>query len=497
MSPLAARGRGSAFLQGEALTGTLESWTPDTRDDALAAEKWWGEQFVAANPGVTLKQLSVPYGEDTTKLTAGNAAGVVPDMLYAYSQLMYTYGVDGITQPVNDLIDPIGRDRFIPAALEGITVDGNIYTVPQTGFPFFIYYRKDLYDELGLPIPDTHEQLLENVAAVHNPPDIYGFIVTNQRSATLEPQVGDVDPRRVLLRRERPARPGPTGDAGSVAVLQGSRHVLASGQHGPERPQVAGALRRRQGRPYAHTTSMSANFTPEDLPRFGGFLYPQKEGAKGASLDFQGNNITDEGEVARPRPRGDRVPARPRELPGVPAADGRRLGADAPGRLHGRVSQQRADSSTPAPIILPATVQPHASLPCAAAVRAWSERSTSSSSAEGGRLARLRREPQRPAAFAQDILASRAWVERGDCKLARLRIRLHQAEVGDDLGRAFGRHPKRCAALRPAPWPSEVTKGSFSTKARRPIAMVMKISWQLVAISGAPPPPGSRTFGFA
>jgi ABC-type glycerol-3-phosphate transport system substrate-binding protein len=39
------------------------------------------------------------------------------------------------------------------------------------------------------------------------------------------------------------------------------------------------------------TTSMAANFKPEDLPRFGAFLYPRKEGAKGASLDFQGNTI--------------------------------------------------------------------------------------------------------------------------------------------------------------------------------------------------------------
>ncbi len=33
--------------------------------------------------------------------------------------------------------------------------------------------------------------------------------------------------------------------------------------------------------------------------------------------------------------------------------------------------------------------------------------------------------------------------------------------------------------------------------ARGDIAMVMKISPQLVAISGAPPPPGSRTFGLS
>jgi hypothetical protein len=40
-----------------------------------------------------------------------------------------------------------------------------------------------------------------------------------------------------------------------------------------------------------------------------------------------------------------------------------------------------------------------------------------------------------------------------------------------------------------------VTKSSLSTKPRFPCAMMMNISPQEVAISGAPPPPGSRTFG--
>ena len=33
------------------MTGSLESWTPDTRDDAINAEKWWGEAFRARYPG--------------------------------------------------------------------------------------------------------------------------------------------------------------------------------------------------------------------------------------------------------------------------------------------------------------------------------------------------------------------------------------------------------------------------------------------------------------
>jgi multiple sugar transport system substrate-binding protein len=277
---------------GAAVSGTLESWTPDTRDDALAAERWWGEQFTAAYPGVQLQQLTVPYGDDTTRLTAGHAAGTVPDMLYAYSQLMYTYGVDGLTQPVNDLIDQIGRDRFIPSALEGITVDGNIYTVPQTGFPFFIYYRKDLYDDQGLQAPTTHEELLANAAAVHNPPDVYGFIVTNQaisdtwnlKSAmwTHGAYYFDQDGNLALDRPE------------TLAAWQFFKDLAA---FSPPGSMAQSDLESRQlyvdGK-VAHmltTTSMAANFTPEDLPRFGGFLYPSMEGAKGASLDFQGNTI--------------------------------------------------------------------------------------------------------------------------------------------------------------------------------------------------------------
>jgi ABC-type glycerol-3-phosphate transport system substrate-binding protein len=297
LAPLAARGArpGRSLFQaasGAAVTGTLESWTPDSRDDALAAEKWWGDEFRKAYPGVELSQLTVPYGDDTTKLTAGHAAGVVPDMMYAYSQLMYTYGVDGLTQPVNDLIDAIGRDRFIASALDGITVDGNIYTVPQTGFPFMIYYRKDLYEAAGLTPPTTHEELLANVAAVHNPPDIYGFIVTNQaisdvwnlKSAmwTHGAYYFDENDQLAIDRPEtleawafykQLASFNPPG-AMAQSDLE-SRSLYVDGK-------VAHMLT---------TTSMAANFTPEDLPRFGAFLYPSKPGARGASMDFQGNTI--------------------------------------------------------------------------------------------------------------------------------------------------------------------------------------------------------------
>src|SRR5438093_1387563 len=75
-----------------AASGTITTWSPDTRPDALKSEKWWDEAFMKANSGAKVKQLTVPYGQDTAKLKAGAKSGIVPDMLWAYTDLLYSYG---------------------------------------------------------------------------------------------------------------------------------------------------------------------------------------------------------------------------------------------------------------------------------------------------------------------------------------------------------------------------------------------------------------------
>ena len=262
---------------------------------------------------------------------------------------MYTYGVDGLTQPVDDLIDMIGRDRFIPAALDGITVDGKIYTVPQTGFPFFIYYRKDLYDgaRASRP-PETHEQLLENIVAVHNPPDVYGCIVTNQaisdtwnlKSAMWTHGAYFFDENDELA-LDRPE------------TLQAWQFYKDLAKFSPPGSMAQSDLESRQlyvdGK-VAHmltTTSMSANFTADAPAPLRWLPVPAQAGRQGCVARLSGQHHSDQGEVARHRQAGDRIPARSGQLPGVPGADGRRLGADAPGRLHRRIPQRPADRADP------------------------------------------------------------------------------------------------------------------------------------------------------
>jgi ABC-type glycerol-3-phosphate transport system substrate-binding protein len=282
----------AASTARDAASGTIVTWSPDTRPDALKSEKWWDAAFMKANPDAKVKQLTVPYGKDSIKLKAGAKSGLVPDIIWAYTDLLTSYGQSGQTKAVNDIINAVGRKRFPPAVLKAITVKGKIYSVPFVGFPFFIYYRKDTYKKLGLKPPTTHEELLANIKATHKPPDQYGYMLTNQ-------SVSDTWNLKTAMwthgayyfdKQDKLALDRPQ-------TIAAWNYFKALGTYSPPGSMAQSDLEARQllvdGK-VAHmftTTSFAANIKPAELGNFGAFLYPRKPGAGGASLDFYGFDI--------------------------------------------------------------------------------------------------------------------------------------------------------------------------------------------------------------
>jgi multiple sugar transport system substrate-binding protein len=57
---------------------------------------------------------------------------------------------------------------------------GDLLTIPVNPNITMLFYRKDLYEENGLSIPETWDELLANAKALHNPPEMVGMM---QRSA--------------------------------------------------------------------------------------------------------------------------------------------------------------------------------------------------------------------------------------------------------------------------------------------------------------------------
>jgi ABC-type glycerol-3-phosphate transport system substrate-binding protein len=77
--------------------------------------------------------------------------------------------------PLNDMVDKY-RDEYnlddIPEkAWEGVTIDGQIYGVPIVGNTLHLIYRQDVFDEFGIAVPDTYDDVIAacNTIGLDNP----------------------------------------------------------------------------------------------------------------------------------------------------------------------------------------------------------------------------------------------------------------------------------------------------------------------------------------
>lgn len=60
---------------------------------------------------------------------------------------------------------------------------GDLLTVPVNPNITLLFYRADLYEQHGLKVPETWEDLLANAKALHNPPEMTGIVQRGARAA--------------------------------------------------------------------------------------------------------------------------------------------------------------------------------------------------------------------------------------------------------------------------------------------------------------------------
>lgn len=103
------------------------------------------------------KWNEVPQNLSTAKL-----AGEQVDLVTVGAGLINSIVArSGLLMDITDLMEPY-RDRFGTGMLDSYTIGGRLW-----GFPYgnsaagFIYYNKDLFDELGIDVPKTYDELVE------------------------------------------------------------------------------------------------------------------------------------------------------------------------------------------------------------------------------------------------------------------------------------------------------------------------------------------------
>ena len=168
----------------------LRFWTTEEQPERLARQEAMAVDFAAAS-GHTVEVIPVTENDLGTRATAAFAAGDLPDVIYHPLQYAAPWAEAGIldTDAATDAIEALGGDTFAQGALSMVAVDGGYASVPVDGWTQMLVYRADLFAEKGLEPPNSYANVLAAVDALHNPPEMYGFVAATKIDENFMSQV--------------------------------------------------------------------------------------------------------------------------------------------------------------------------------------------------------------------------------------------------------------------------------------------------------------------
>lgn len=168
----------------------LRFWTTEEQPERLARQEAMAASFAAAS-GHTVEVIPVSENDLGTRATAAFAAGDLPDVIYHTLQYAAPWAEAGILDidAANDVIEALGADTFAPGALAMAANADGYASVPVDGWTQMLVYRADLFAEKGLEPPNSYANVLAAVEALHNPPEMYGFVAATKVDENFMSQV--------------------------------------------------------------------------------------------------------------------------------------------------------------------------------------------------------------------------------------------------------------------------------------------------------------------
>lgn len=127
------------------------------------------------NLTVNTSLLASADAQEQVRLALSSGGDSPFDIVHGANGQVADWGNPGWLMPLNDLVDKYWDEYNLgdipEVAWEGATLDGNIYGVPIVGNTLHLIYRQDVFDELGLEVPDTYAEVLDicNSIGLDNP----------------------------------------------------------------------------------------------------------------------------------------------------------------------------------------------------------------------------------------------------------------------------------------------------------------------------------------
>lgn len=180
----------SAGLAAPAAAQSIRFWTTEEQPDRLAKQEELAAAF-EGETGIAVDVIPVTESELGQRATAAFAANDLPDVIYFTLQYALPWAEAGILDidANTEVVEDLGVETFAPGALGMAEMDGDYTAVPVDGWTQMIVYRKDLFEEHGLDAPTSYATIEAAIAALHNPPEMYGFVAATKVDENFMSQV--------------------------------------------------------------------------------------------------------------------------------------------------------------------------------------------------------------------------------------------------------------------------------------------------------------------
>lgn len=117
-------------------------------------------RFNEAHDDIQIEAQAIENEAFKTQLQVAVAAGEQPDIFQTWGGgVLQNYVEGGVVRPIDELATEAG-EAFIPGALAPSTFDGKHYAVPANVAGVFLWTNVSLFEEYGLELPGTWDQLL-------------------------------------------------------------------------------------------------------------------------------------------------------------------------------------------------------------------------------------------------------------------------------------------------------------------------------------------------
>jgi multiple sugar transport system substrate-binding protein len=122
--------------------------------------------------GINVRVIPVQENLLAERVTAAFAARSLPDVLFHPIDFTMGWAEAGILDAgsATEVVSHLGADTFGMGPLNLARVRGGYAAVPTDGWGQLLLYRKDLFEEKGLPVPDHWDRILKAAQALHKAP---------------------------------------------------------------------------------------------------------------------------------------------------------------------------------------------------------------------------------------------------------------------------------------------------------------------------------------